>query len=338
MIIAHKMDGFFVAVQQTPFHDPCVEFANDISFGTAEIHSAFRDGIAHGRLELHAHIIAVFKDCHGVIHKVGIAAEGGIDGVCIPPGFLETLGIFFIERFIFRNKEIPSAEGCDPTHFAVHKPVDQIEVVTAFFQNVRTGFAGESAPVFHDVGAVIRRDIFIGINTDQIAELTGGEQFFHFPVDGGETQHESRGEFHAGFLMRSKNLLAVFDTGGEGFFREDMFAFFEAFQNPVFVISVGRKDHHPFHAGKRHRFLVTFADRHFRLIPDFFGHGAHTLFAVGIVSCHHLNIPLGIADQVFDHILSPCTAADHCHFHDLAGVLFCFFTAFRFRHVIFSLI
>ena len=242
----------------------------------------------------------------------------------IPPCFFEVVGIFFIQICVLGQEEVSAAECRHLAGKAAHKPVQKVDVMTALFQNVRTGFAGLPAPVLHDIRAVIRFDIFAGVDGDQVTELAAFQHFFDFPVDGRKTQHKTRGKLHAALLMGIKDFLTVFNGGRQRFFGEHVLALTEAFQDPFLVVSVGGEDHDPFHAFRGDRFLIAVADLHIRLVPDFFAHCPFALSLVRVVCCHDLNVSAGVTQQSADHAAASAAATQNRHFHDFVTCHFQF--------------
>ena len=93
----------------------------------------------------------------------------------------------------------------------------------ALFQNVRSGVFGQTPPVLHNIGTVLRGDVFIRINRDNITVFAGIQQLFQFTVDRRVTKNKAGRKFDIGFLMRLENLLAVGDFGCQRLFRKYMF-------------------------------------------------------------------------------------------------------------------
>lgn len=71
-----------------------------------------------------------------------------------------------VETFVFRREEIQPGERRRPDRKRAGEPVQQIEVMTAFLENVRSGELPAAPPVAHDVRAMLRTDILIGVDAE----------------------------------------------------------------------------------------------------------------------------------------------------------------------------
>ena len=76
----------------------------------------------------------------------------------------------------------------------VAEPEDQIQVMTAFFQDMGAGDVAFSAPVSHNISPVSGCDIFIGFDAQEFAEFPGVKQRFDFPIERGIAQNKSGGK------------------------------------------------------------------------------------------------------------------------------------------------
>ena len=153
--------------------------------------------------------------------------------------------------------------------------------MTAFLENVRSGERPAPPPVAHDVRAMLRTDILIGVDAENPADGSGVEQRLDLAVDRRITQHETSREVAAAPAVGLENPHAVADGGGERLLGEHVLARLEGGDDLFGVETVGRKDHRPLHPGHGERLLTAAADARFgksQLSAAGFGDGA-----VGIV-------------------------------------------------------
>ncbi len=312
MTVAGETDGVFtVIVEGLIFECTAVKFQRKCTFGAAEDHTAFRNGVAHGGTEGNQNIVAVLGDTDLIVFHIIVAAERSSFAVGIGPGKEFISADFVFNRLIFRNEEVTFAERGDPGGQALAEPVDQIKVVTAFFQNMRTGNCGMTPPVADNVTAMGRSDIFIGFDGHDPAEFAAFQKFFGFAVDRGVTEYKAGGEKFAAFLMGGENFLTIFNGGGKRFFAENIFAGGKGFQNMLFVIDVGREDHHPFDTrgvDSFHTGIAFYGAFDFEIIAE----AIHRLF-IRIKNGCHFHCTFGISQQMSDYTAGSAAIGDYRH-------------------------
>ena len=283
------------------------------SLGAAEIHAAFRQNVAHGAGEAHADLVAEFCNTDEIVHKVAVSGERGGNRMGVFPAALHIRSNMFVEVFILGQEETAAAERCNFGGDGIGQPFDQIQVMAALFQNMRTGNGRVAAPVTHDVRTMGRSNVFIGFQHEQIAEYAGVEDLFGFAVDGGITQHKTGSEDLAAFLVGIIDRHAIFNGGGEGFFGENMLAGLKCGNDLFFVINIGGEDHYPFHAGSVDRVLIR---------GTAFGVGGFPMFqtdfnglGIGIVHRDDFNIAIAVTQQIADNMSGTVTTGQYGYFN-----------------------
>ena len=68
------------------------------------------------------------------------------------------------EKTVLGLEEVPAAEGGDARRQGAAEPVDEVKIVTAFFEDVGSGEFAVPPPVSHDVAAVSGRDVLVGVD------------------------------------------------------------------------------------------------------------------------------------------------------------------------------
>ncbi|MPM53142.1 hypothetical protein SDC9_99907 [bioreactor metagenome] len=314
----HLNDALAAKAAIVEFSGVEVEFHR--AFAAREVEPPFRNRVAHGGGEGNADSVAEFGDRNRVVHKVGVVGERGGRRVGVPPGAEGFFTVFLHQLLIFGKEEVASAERRDARRQRTGEPVDQVEVVTAFFQDVRSGVPGQPPPVAHDVAAVFRRDVLGAVDRDQLAEFAGVEDLFRLAVDRRVTQHEAGGEDQAAFAVRFVNLPAILNRGRQRFLREHVLARPERREDLLLVVDVRGEHHHPLHAGDGQRLFDAVALLRRGLLPDAEGFRHHRL--VRIISRKDLHSVSGVAQQVAHHAAAATPHSEHRH----ADFLF-------FRHI-----
>ena len=300
---------FLVRADHAVFDLAVVEFEDDRSLGAAQVHPSARQRVAHRALELHPHVVAVLEDRHLIVHEVLVRGEGRGQRVRVAPLGEGVVPVLFVEKLVFGREEVPAAETRHPRCLGVAEPVDEVEVVAAFFQDVRTRYGGVAAPVRHDVAAVVRGYVLLGADREQFAELARVEHLLHPLIDRGVAQHEARCEEPAAGFVRLVDLHAVVDGGADGLFGENVLARLERGKDLVVVEGVGRKDHHPRHAGEVDRLLNARAGGGVGGLPHLLG--VFDLGGIGIVQRGDLDLPRGVVEQIAHHLAGAPSARQH---------------------------
>ena len=309
-----EFDGGFAFIADVAVADSAaVEVGDDIAFAAMEVHSSLRNDVAHGAGEAHPDAVAELCNADKIIHQIGVIMERGGETVRVAPAMELVRAVFFLQMTVGGFEEVASAHSVNFCGQRLTEPFDQIKVVTAFFQNVRTGNIGFSPPVAHDISAVCRADVFIGFDGHQITEFITGEQLFYFAVKLRVTQHEAGGKKFIALFVSRIDILAVVNGGGEGFFGKDVFVCFKRFQNVLLVEGVGRKHHHPLDAGEIDRFPAAGTVFGGTCLPRITGE--FHLFRVGVINGNDFDISICRFKQPVDDTAGTVAAGNNCNFY-----------------------
>ena len=229
------------------------------------------------------------------------------------PAHKSIFTVFFQQMVVFRNKEILAAHCRYFQRYITGKPFDQIKIVTAFFQDMRSGNSRMSAPVAHYVAAMFRRDIFVAFDNHNLAEDTGIQNFLDFPVQPRITQYKAGSKMFTACLMGIVYCHTVINLGCQRFFRKDMFTGFERCYNMFFVKRIGRKNHHPIHTGKVYCFLIAAAMFGSCTVP--FICGVFHYRWIRIIDRNNFDLTVRIiVDQMAYYAFGTASAADNGQF------------------------
>ncbi len=79
---------------------------------------------------------------------------------------------------IVRGEKVATAERCHPSHAGTGQPVDDVDIMTALFQKMRSRVFRSAAPVAHDVAAMIEFQCFIEFQAYNVADDAAANDLF----------------------------------------------------------------------------------------------------------------------------------------------------------------
>ncbi len=113
------------AIRQIPVFDRRrIQFQNQVTFGTVEQHSPFRNDVAHGGAEGDQNIVAEAGNADLIVLQVVVAGKRRCVPVRIAPGEKTVFPVFVSDILIFFDKKNLFAERSHLRRQAAADPVD----------------------------------------------------------------------------------------------------------------------------------------------------------------------------------------------------------------------
>ena len=211
--------------------------------------------------------IFIFNDRRLVIDDVSVAVEN-LFGTH-PAARLAVIDFHVVDAVILRSigkcEALASAEARYEPRPRTDDAIIKIEIVAAFFQHEGAGIMLVTPPVAHEERAMIGRNMFRGLNGNNIAELAFGLSGAQIAVKRRITQHKAHQQPLVTVLVEQTGKLKAFlDADDDRLFTEDGATGFEPEADMLKVHMVRRADHQKiefFVGDQRLGAVIRLADR-----------------------------------------------------------------------------